>query len=417
MQAAGYELSNDAVGRTLGVATRAAVLAGERLERRVRDTDVAKKLLHRLECRRNGGLPIGDRETVPDHLERLGKQASTLGYKFETVAPQQVESNPLPANIEHRDQLPNDRGWWGYSFHDVPERVSGETYRLTLPEATVVCYRDAEQGDDFYPAVVTRDGRGLDLREIRFRPKHRDVLRGVPVEIESATWIAERVYLNHSHWLTAHLPKLLLLRERGELDDVILPAQRSDAIDDSLKLLGFDAATFGRSDETRPLRVNRLTLLGTDRFRPDLLRRVPAAMDVPTTPGTRRLYISRANATRRRLLNEDELWPRLEADGYERVFLEDLDFAEQVALMKEAAVVVAPHGAGLTNVLFCPPGTDVVELADLSFPNPNFYALASAMGHRYWIVDGESVGDTHPLEKDLRVDVDEVMRIVERATS
>ncbi|MGE3178207.1 MAG: hypothetical protein AB7O32_12120, partial [Vicinamibacterales bacterium] len=61
--------------------------------------------------------------------------------------------------------------------------------------------------------------------------------------------------------------------------------------------------------------------------------------------------------------------------------------------------------AGLTNMLFCPPGTDVIELADLTFPNPNFYALASAAGLRYWLVPGEGIGDGHPLQRDLRADV------------
>ncbi|MDZ7757189.1 glycosyltransferase 61 family protein [Rhodohalobacter sp.] len=48
--------------------------------------------------------------------------------------------------------------------------------------------------------------------------------------------------------------------------------------------------------------------------------------------------------------------------------------------MQQAEIVVAPHGAAITNVIFLSPGTHVVEIADLSFPNPNFYALASAMG-------------------------------------
>ena len=45
-----------------------------------------------------------------------------------------------------------------------------------------------------------------------------------------ATWITERVYDNHSHWLTAHLPKLLMLRARGELGDVVLATAGFQAI-------------------------------------------------------------------------------------------------------------------------------------------------------------------------------------------
>src|SRR5690606_1281491 len=60
--------------------------------------------------------------------------------------------------------------------------------------------------------------------------------------------------------------------------------------------------------------------------------------------------------------------------------------------------------AGLTNMLLCPAGARIVEMADLSFPNPNFYAMASALGHRYWIIEAEAVGAGHPLRRDMRVD-------------
>ncbi len=52
--------------------------------------------------------------------------------------------------------------------------------------------------------------------------------------------------------------------------------------------------------------------------------------------------------------------------GFEAIFMEDLSLAEQIRLMGETAVLLAPHGAGLTNMMFCAPGTQVVEIADLS---------------------------------------------------
>lgn len=156
-------------------------------------------------------------------------------------------------------------------------------------------------------------------------------------------------------------------------------------------------------------------MVGTDRFRPELIRQVPDAYGVDdAAPAQRKIFISRAKAERRRLINEDQLWPLLEAEGFERVFMEELSFEEQVELMKSTAVLVAPHGAGLTNMMFCQKGTHIVEIADLGFPNPNFYALAAAMGHNYWLIQADSVGDVHPLEKDLKVDTDAVSQILPR---
>ena len=93
--------------------------------------------------------------------------------------------------------------------------------------------------------------------------------------------------------------------------------------------------------------------------------------------------------------------------------MEEYDFEAQVRLMQQTAVLFAPHGAGLTNMMFCPEGADIVEIADLDFPNPNFYALASAMGHRYWLIPAEGVGGGHPLEKDMTVGPEKIARVLE----
>lgn len=323
--------------------------------------------------------------------------------RCEIVHHAETASNPLPRNVGDRAELPDDRGWWGYSFRDVPQRRSGQTLLATLPDCRIVPRID-EKGD-FWVTVLNDENRSLVIREMALRREHRDVLRSAEVEtIEEGVWMLERVYHNYSHWLTAHLPKLLLLRSLGLADKVILPQRRPQFIDDSLRLLGFEPERFQTFDPRKVLRVKRLTTLDTDRFRPDLLRLARAACPtVEKRGGNRRVFISREGAARRRLLNEDELWPLLKTRGFERVRMEKLSFTEQVALMQQTDTLCAPHGAGLTNMMFCSPGTQVVEMADLSFPNPNFYAVASAMQHHYWIVSAEGVGERHPLEKDLRV--------------
>lgn len=328
------------------------------------------------------------------------------GLRIDVVHRESVSRNGLPRNVSDLHQLPDDRGWWGYSMRDVPTRNNAPTFVLRLRGARVLWYTEAETAA-FHPAVLTPDDRSLDLREMRFRRGHAEVLRrSVPaVRMPRATWILERVYDNHSHWLTAHLPKLLLLRERGGLGDVVLPPVLTPTMESSLRLLDLDPAAFARFDPERPLLVDELTVVGTDRFRPELLRSVQRTFAGDAGPGRRRIYISRARAQRRRLVNEeDEIWPLLASAGFERVFMEDLSFEQQVRLMGETGVLFAPHGAGLTNMVLSPPGIEVVEIADLSFPNPNFYALACAVGHGYWLLSGDSVGDAHPLERDLRID-------------
>jgi capsular polysaccharide biosynthesis protein len=126
----------------------------------------------------------------------------------------------------------------------------------------------------------------------------------------------------------------------------------------------------------------------------------------PAAAPWRRVFISRARARIRRLVNEEEIAPALARAGFEAVHMEDLSFEEQIRLMGETKVLLAPHGAGLTNMMFCPPGTHVVEIADTSYPNPNFYALACAMGLHYWLVRARLLPGEgrHRLDRDLEVD-------------
>ncbi|WP_168203200.1 glycosyltransferase family 61 protein [Marinobacter fonticola] len=353
------------------------------------------------------------RESVQAYFARHSGDSGA--GRYETVHPEAVEKNALPVNFSSPDELPDDQGWWGYSFRDVPKRVSGETFIATVPNCLITWYRNPAQENDFYPAILNQDARAFDMREVRFRPMHAETLRKSPepAKLKKATWFIERVYHNHSHWLTAHLPKLLLLRKKGMLGQVLLPPERSPAIDGSLRMLGLKPEDFQTYDPARPLFVEELTIMGTDRFRPDLLRLVPEAYGVHEAPEPqRKVFISRLNAARRRLVNEEDIWALLEPQGFERVLMEEMTFEDQVRLMRETAVLVAPHGAGLTNMLFCPKGTHIVEIADLSFPNPNFYALASALGHRYSLARAESLGDVHPLEKDLKVDPARVSEIL-----
>ena len=119
----------------------------------------------------------------------------------------------------------------------------------------------------------------------------------------------------------------------------------------------------------------------------------------------RRIYISRANAKTRRVLNEQELLPALERYGFEVVRAEELTYQQQVQLFFEAEAVVAPHGAGLTNLLFAEQ-CQVLEFHPANLIKTHYFLLCKALGFRYSAVVG-TAGDR--LE-NYTVDVREVER-------
>ncbi len=60
--------------------------------------------------------------------------------------------------------------------------------------------------------------------------------------------------------------------------------------------------------------------------------------------------------------------------------LEDMPPAEQIALFQDAEYIVAPHGAGLANLMFCQAGTKVLEMSPDAEFRPFFWLLSNKLG-------------------------------------
>jgi hypothetical protein len=152
---------------------------------------------------------------------------------------------------------------------------------------------------------------------------------------------------------------------------------------------------------------------------PSSLSTHPLETDKPA----RKIYITRSNANYRRLLNEAEVMEFLIADGFEIIELEALPLLKQVAIFANAAVVVAPHGAGLTNLVFASPGTWVLELLSISYRPVCYKVISEFVGLNYHYVIGEAIQRSdelfqgEPAWYDLRVDLEKIKVILAEFSS
>jgi hypothetical protein len=58
-------------------------------------------------------------------------------------------------------------------------------------------------------------------------------------------------------------------------------------------------------------------------------------------------------------------------------------FNKTLSMYQNAVAVVAPHGAGLSNIVFAPPGTTVIEVLVKHSVNLCYMTLSYYLGHRY----------------------------------
>ena len=110
-------------------------------------------------------------------------------------------------------------------------------------------------------------------------------------------------------------------------------------------------------------------------------------IDLDASAG-RRLFVSRRQARNRRIRNEAAFELALSELGFESVVLEQYPLIDQMRLMASASIIISPHGGGLTNTLFCPPGTVVVEMFPERRKYPHYYFLCKTLGLPYAHITG-----------------------------
>ena len=102
------------------------------------------------------------------------------------------------------------------------------------------------------------------------------------------------------------------------------------------------------------------------------------------------LFVSRGDAKLRRLLNEAELMAELMDFDFEFFLPKSDNHKAQIEAFRSARIVVAVHGAALTNLVFCQPGALIIELFPSNQIKSTYCWLAMRMGLRYRAVVGFS---------------------------
>lgn len=217
------------------------------------------------------------------------------------------------------------------------------------------------------------------------------------------------------HWMFEVLPRWNLLKRSGidleQIDYFLISNQRSFQ-SETIEKLGIPQSKIIWHHHVQ---ADRLIapfpgcIAWMNRSTCDFLR----SIFLPANPTTgERLYISRSQAANRRVTNEAEILDLLTQYNFESVTLEALSVAEQAALFASATVVIAPHGSGLTNLVFCESNkscrnTIVIELFSPHFVYPCYWFLSNLVELDYYYLLGEmplGASVQHWLYPDARIE-------------
>jgi capsular polysaccharide biosynthesis protein len=148
----------------------------------------------------------------------------------------------------------------------------------------------------------------------------------------------------------------------------------------------------------------------------DWLRKRLVPRNPPADPV--RLFLTRGTTpTTRIYVEEAELMAVLEPRGFRRLDPGTLSVQEQIDVFSKAEIIVAPHGAGLTNVTFSPPDVKVLEMFPSTYVHRGLYAICQAIGadYRYLVADGRGGpdGPNAGIADDVSIPVERVVAQVD----
>ncbi|MEG3841898.1 FkbM family methyltransferase [Microcoleus sp. herbarium14] len=298
-----------------------------------------------------------------------------------SIASQLKQTNYIELHSRHRFSLcappqtidrafyPILNSWWS-------QFESPATFVVTIPEG-----RYCEYGYNTETAVITSDNQLLlDVSTCPGIPIDRHPIfsaTNLPLvqHIEGTVAVLSvDTGLIYYHWMLDLLPRIGLLQQSGidlgSIDKFLINGYSSPFQKETLEVLGIRANQIIETKNHAHIKANKLVVPSYPGFQCfptksacDFLRSnfLPLALKSKSRQ-LKRIYISRNAGAQRRTINEDEVLNILNERGFTRIFAESISFAEQVALMANAEVVVLMHGSAVSNLVFCQPGTKVIEI-------------------------------------------------------
>jgi capsular polysaccharide biosynthesis protein len=347
----------------------------------------------------------------------LSQAAVSSGGRCLVARPAETVSRPRPIGI------PVDHP----AFASVRAEVIPAVSVAELPGGRVLHKHSAvvsAKGD-----LVQEVSWYFDTTTPRQHPLFLNPNPGPPFEVDGRLGVlASRGDHNYYHFLVDVLPRIAVLESRPEIAPVdrwYVPEEFAFQRE-LLDLFGVPVEQRLDSSAHPHVRAEMLVVPGLPAMEVVVPPWVIALLRERLLPAgagqgeRRRIYLSRGSAANnRRVINEDQVISLLADRGFEVLDPGALSVAEQIEVFSNASMIVSAHGAGLTNLMFAPAGSTVVEMFPGGKMLPDCYwrMTHAVPGAEYrYLVSERGFGGNNiqgVLVADLDVDVRALARIID----
>lgn len=312
----------------------------------------------------------------------------------------------------------------GFNLPAIKEQETiPAVYLYQLSNALVASHGIVMSGKEIIPESVSYAWRG----RARRRTFYKRLFTGqVEIIKEKAVVFHNSYYKNYYHWLLEMMPRLFSIKKY--LDDVVILVP-NDIGSFQEEMLSFFPCLGIKKFSVKKVAFAKELLL-PDEPMPDYGIHNPALINamanwmkkcVGITEESlpqikKRIFIIREKDKVRKLINSEEVAGLLKEYNFEPVMLEGKSVKEQIKIFNSAECVAGVQGAGLSNMIFMPKNSLVINFLNEKHNDVCFFNLANAVGHRIIIQQCETVGETdlHPQHYNMQVDLKELKSYLEK---
>jgi capsular polysaccharide biosynthesis protein len=341
--------------------------------------------------------------------------ASSRDHEIREIAPGILAETIAPASYkEHhnfRGSLPNSKGIEaGFSTEPLEVIYANDSY-LDL-NAGLTLYGERPLEETAVPRRALKKYVAPTMQQLAAAATLDPTVVALP--------LASHYKANYYHWWLDSVSKFFICNKstvfqskmRNSAWQIFPPEQLTRFQRQTVALLNKDALFMERGNDRfvrgRSVNSGGLHCYGARRvnhmvrgFAEYLNLAIPPSSTTGAGGSGDLLYISRNERPVRRILNEDELVPPLRDLGFHVVHPATLSLPDQIATFRNAQVIVSAHGAGLANILFCRPGTSIVELFPKSgIHASSFFRIASHLDFSYYYIACQEVVIEKRKDKD-----------------
>lgn len=229
--------------------------------------------------------------------------------------------------------------------------------------------------------------------------------------VESAAVLVQKWGYGFYHFVNEMLPKILRVHERSPTIPIV--TFYNGFIRDILRHLSITNPILPY--EGTPYRIkNAVHVTDTASGNPtpndiDLIRKHAGISDTRKRDLNILIYRRENKRNIRNLFDlRDELKRRFPQEKW--IVFDSMPFEETVKTFQRAKIIIGAHGAGLSNMIFAPKGTPIIEISPSDMFNACFWHLSWTLGNTHYLIASKS---SDPPTYTMNVDIDSVASLVE----